>query len=229
MPIVEVKQQTPEWLAMRIGMVTGSRVFEITDRKVPTKVQKDLGQPGDYKKSRADYLTEVVVERLTGRAVEHFVTQAMEEGIENEPLAKAAYEMKTGFEVQDGGFAIHPKLEWFGASPDGLVGDDGLIEIKCPKSTTHLETIASGEIPEEYLPQMMAEMACAERQWVDFVSFDPRMPKSLQLWVKRFHRDEKCIGILEEEVKKFLDEVVFKLAELAEFAAKESDAVPEPF
>ena len=131
--------------------------------------------------------------------------------------------------MQDGGFAIHPKLEWFGASPDGLVGDEGLIEIKCPKSTTHLETIASGEIPEEYLPQMMAEMACAERQWVDFVSFDPRMPKSLQLWVKRFNRDEKCIGLLEQEVEKFLQEVVFKLAELAEFAAKESDAIPEPF
>lgn len=219
MPIVEVQQQTPEWLQMRCGMVTGSRVAEVTGRKVPTKAQKDLKQPGDYYKARADYLMEVCVERLTGRAVEHFVTQAMEEGIENEPLARAAYEIANDVEVQDGGFAIHPKMEWFGASPDGLVGADGLIEIKCPKSTTHLETVASGKIPEEYLPQMMAEMACAERQWVDFVSFDPRMPKSLQLWVKRFHRDEKCIALLEAEVGKFLEEVILKLAELAEYVA----------
>lgn len=203
MPIIEgIEQQTPEWLQMRCGMVTASRVKDI--------VKKPKSGTGDLKK-RADYRTEIISECLTGRAAEHYVTPAMEWGIETEPLARAAYEMRLDTEVADGGFHIHDQITRFGASPDGLIGDDGLLEIKCPTTAVHVEYIIAGVTPEEYQPQMLAEMACTGRQWCDFVSFDPRLPKKLQLFVRRFPRNDERIAAMEEEVLKFLEEVIEKI------------------
>lgn len=213
-------QNTPEWLMHRTGMCTGSRVADVVGRKQPTAAQKKAGEPGDYLKKREDYLTEVLISRLTGRSPETYVSPAMEWGIENEPLARAAYEMHQNVEVDLVGFATHPTIEWFGASPDGLVGTDGCLEIKCPNTSTHLGYIIDGCIPVDYMPQMMAEMACSERQWCDFVSYDPRLPKNLQFFGRRFHRNEEHMAMMESEVRKFLEDVLLKLGALAERVGK---------
>jgi YqaJ-like viral recombinase domain len=214
MIIEDLVQGSPEWLMQRIGMATASRVHDVVKR-----LQRASGarQKGDYAQTHYDYLHELVIERLTGRAQDHGIGNlaAVEWGIENEPLARAAYEMATDTECTPIGFAIHPKIEWFGASPDSLAGDDGLIEIKCLASHNHLDIIMSGEIPDEHLPQMMAEMACSERQWADFVAYDPRYPKHLQLFIKRLHRDDALIAVMEAEVSSFLAEVAAKVAQLA--------------
>lgn len=208
MPVVEgIEQQTPEWLQMRVGMVTASRVADALD----------FLKKGGESAKRRNYRTEIISECLTGRAAEHYVTPAMEWGIENEPVACAAYEMRLDAETDPGGFHIHDQITRFGASPDRLIGEDGLLEIKCPTTAIHIEYIVAGVTPEEYQPQMLAEMACTGRQWCDFVSFDPRLPKKLQLFVRRFPRDNSRIAAMEEEVLKFLEEVIatIKLLEQA--------------
>jgi putative phage-type endonuclease len=197
MPMIEVEQGSDDWLTMRCGMVTGSRVADIV-----TRLKK-----GGYSAARQNYLMEVVVSRLTGLTPDHFVTPAMEWGIANESFARAAYEIEQDVDTSPAGFAMHQKIKWFGASPDRLVGSDGLLEIKCLTSANHLQVLLDGVVPVDYMPQMMAEMACADRQYCDFVSFDPRMPKHLQLFVRRFERDEKLIGVMEQEVELFLTEV----------------------
>jgi putative phage-type endonuclease len=197
MIIEGLEQQTPEWYTMRKGMVTGSRVADIV-----TRLKK-----GGYSAARQTYLMEIACARLTGLMPDHHVSPAMEWGIANEPFARAAFELANDCMVESIGFAIHPKIEYFGASPDGLIGEEGVLEIKCPTSDTHLSYILAGVVPVEYCPQMLAEMACTERQFCDFVSFDPRMPENLQLFMRRFHRDDKLIAMMEEEVQIFLGEV----------------------
>jgi putative phage-type endonuclease len=207
--IVEgIEQQTPEWLQMRTGMVTASRVADVIAKR-----KKGIGEL----ECRAKYRSEIICECLTGRSAEHYVTPAMEWGIENEDLARAAYEMRLDIETEPGGFHIHGEIPRFGASPDGLIGEDGVLEIKCPTTAVHVGYIIAGVTPEEYMPQMLAEMACTGRQWCDFVSFDPRLPKKLQLFVRRFQRDDGRIAEMEEEVLKFLEEVIetIKLLETA--------------
>lgn len=204
-PIIEVEQGSADWVKMRVAMVTGSRVADVM-----AKLKKKEGEAA----VRANYRMELIVENLTGLAVDHYVSPAMEHGIEFEPLARAAYEMATGNEVDPGGFAIHPRIERFGSSPDGRIGTDGLLEIKCPTSDTHLGYLLAGTVPEEYQPQMMAEMACTGRKWVDFVSFDPRMPQHLQLFIRRFEWNDARIGEMEREVEKFLGEVNEMLAKI---------------
>ena len=188
-------QRTPEWFAARLGKVTASRVADVMAR---TKTGESA--------SRKNYLAELVVERLTGRPTEGFTNAAMQWGTDTEPQARAAYEMETGQAVTEVGFVDHPDL-FAGASPDGLVGDDGLIEIKCPNTATHIDTVLSGEIPAKYVTQMQWQMACTGRQWCDFVSFDPRLPGKLQLFVKRCPRDNEAIEKMEAEVATFLKEV----------------------
>jgi putative phage-type endonuclease len=196
MPNVDVIQGTDEWLAMRAGMFTASRAKLLVKTK-----------GGKYSEKRGTYLMEVVMGRLTGLNPETYVSAAMEWGITNEPLARAAYENLRDVVVEPGGFSIHPRIEFWGASPDGLIGDDGLLECKCPNTTTHLEYLLTGVVPDDYRPQMIAQMACTGRQWCDFVSYDPRLPKKLRLFVKRLERDEKAISEMESEVTKFLAEV----------------------
>ena len=201
-----IEQGTPEWFAQRLGKVTASRVADII-AKTKTGVAA----------SRGNYLAQLVAERLTGQAADSFKSGAMQHGTETEPMARMAYETETGQMVTEVAMIQHPKIEMAGASPDGLVGEDGLVEIKCPNTSTHIATLMADKAPSGYMAQMQWQMACTGRAWVDFVSFDPRMPEDMQLFIKRVPRDEKLIDEYEAEVIKFLAEVqetVDKLIEL---------------
>lgn len=216
MTAIDCIQGSPEWLAVRCGRVTGSRVADVM-----AKLKRKDGESA----ARYGYKIEIVVEILTGRAATHFMSDAMLWGVENEPFARAAYELKTDATVDDIGFAIHPDNKRFGASPDGIIGDDGLLECKCPNTSTHLEYIIAGEVPEQYKPQMLAEMACTGRKWVDFVSFDPRLPERLQLFIRRFERDDAMIYAMDLEITQFLsevDEMLGKLGASAEQFSRDS-------
>jgi putative phage-type endonuclease len=204
-----IEQGTPEWKAQRLGKVTASRVADVIAK---TKT--------GYSTSRANYAAELVCERLTGAAAEHYQNVAMAWGTEKEPEAKAAYEFMKNVDVVAAGFVDHPKIPMSGASPDGYIGDVGLIEIKCPISATHIETLLSGKVPDKYVVQMLWQMLCTGRQWCDYVSFDPRLPAHLQLFVKRIHRDEKRMGELEQEVESFLAEVADTIGKLAALTPK---------
>lgn len=199
MLIEGVEQLTPDWLHMRCGLVTASNMW---------KVMKKLKDPKNEAADRSGYKKDVVIETLTGRCADTYVSPAMEWGIETEPLARDAYEVEYDVETLPGGFFLHDRIARLAASPDGLVGDDGLIEIKCPTTAVHLETLVNGTVSEMYLWQMLCQMACSGRQWCDFVSYDPRLPKSLQMFVKRVPRDEALIAALETETLQFLEEVM---------------------
>lgn len=191
-----MEQQSAEWFAARIGRVTASRVADVIAR---TK--------SGYSASRANYLAELVAERLSGTRAEGFTNSAMQWGTDQEPEARLAYEFRTDEEVEEVGFVQHPVIAMSGASPDGLVSDDGLIEIKCPNTATHIETLLTGIIPGKYETQMLWQMACTGRDWCDFASFDPRLPEAMRLYVKRFYRDNERIAELEDEVRTFLFEL----------------------
>lgn len=188
---------------LRAGKVTASRVADVL-----SKVKS--GESAGRKNLKMD----LVAERLTGKPTDSFTNSAMQWGTEQEPFARIAYEAYKGIFVEQIPFVDHPTIEWFGCSPDGLVGEDGLLEIKAPNTTTHIEYLQEGKPPSKYIPQMMAQMACTGRKWCDFASFDPRMPEELQLFVVRLNRDDAYIQEMEAEVKKFLDEVEQVLAQL---------------
>ena len=198
-----IEQGTPEWFAQRLGKVTASRVADII-AKTKTGVAA----------SRGNYLAQLVAERLTGQAADSFKSGAMQHGTETEPMARMAYETETGQMVTEVAMIQHPKIEMAGASPDGLVGEDGLVEIKCPNTSTHIATLMADKAPSGYMAQMQWQMACTGRAWVDFVSFDPRMPEDMQLFIKRVPRDNEMIASLEAEVVKFLGELDELLAKL---------------
>jgi putative phage-type endonuclease len=191
-----IEQGSPEWFAMRLGKVTASRIADVL-AKVKT---------GEAV-TREDYRTELVVQRLTNQPSEPFTNAAMEHGIAYEPIARITYEEKASVFVEQVSFVEHPTIEWFGCSPDGLVGEDGLIEIKCPSSKNHIKYLLNGKPPVKYVPQMQCQMAVTGRKWCDFVSYDPRLPEDLQLFVVRLERDVSFIMSMEEEVDKFLKEV----------------------
>jgi putative phage-type endonuclease len=205
--IIEMEQQTAEWLEMRKGRVTASRVADVM------AVLKKGGESA----ARRNYRNELITEMLTGRSAETYVSEAMMFGTEQEPYARAAYEMHADVMVDPGGFAVHDTIDRFAASPDGRIGDDGLLEIKCPTTMNHVSYLLAGVVPEEYQPQMLAQMACTGRKWCDFVSFDPRLPKHLQLFVRRFERDDERIAEMEQMVKLFLADVDEILSLLKEF------------
>jgi putative phage-type endonuclease len=196
-------QGTDEWFAVRAGKVTASRVADVI---ATTKT--------GYSASRANYEAQLICEILTGKPAESYTNAAMQWGTETEPLARAQYELKTGEMVDQIGFVVHPEIEQAGASPDGLVGAEGLIEIKCPNTATHLDTLLSQEVPSKYVTQMTWQMLCTGRKWCDFVSYDPRLPDNLQLFIKRVNLDEEFGRKLETEVKKFLIEVNSKVEKL---------------
>ena len=197
-----MEQRTDEWFAARIGKVTASRVADVIAK---TK----SGQSA----SRANYAADLVVERLTGQKASSFSNAAMEWGTQTEPQAKAAYAAKTGILVEDVGFIDHPTIAMSGASPDGFA-EDGLIEVKCPNTATHLEYVLAELPPLKYFTQMQWQMACTNRPWCDFVSFDPRLPERLQLLVVRVPRDDDYIKMLEQEVTIFLRELDDKFNKL---------------
>lgn len=197
MKILGFPQGSQEWKQARCGLVTASRIPDVM-AKIKT------GEAA----SRRDYKAQIVAEILTGQPQDDtFQNAAMTWGTETEPLARAAYEIATGRMVDTVGLVMHPDILRGAASPDGLVGLDGLLEIKCPKTATHLLYLTERQIPKDYQLQMLWQMACTERAWCDFVSFDPRMPEHLQLLTLPFKRDETRIDEITQEVDTFLAEV----------------------
>lgn len=209
----EIIQGSPEWFAVRLGKVTASRVAEVVAK---TK--------SGYSTSRANYMAELIAERLTGETAPSFTNAAMQWGTEKEPDARAAYEFRTDSEIEQVAFVIHPQIADSGASPDGLVGADGMAEFKCPNTATHIETLLTGTVPGKYITQMQWQMACTGRKWCDFVSFDPRMPEAMRLFIQRVERDEKAIHQLEKDVSEFLDEMAKKIAQLIALNQKTKEA-----
>jgi len=204
-----MEQQTEEWFNARLGKVTASRVADVIAK---TK--------SGYSTSRDNYMAQLVCERLTNTKSDLFTNSAMQWGTETEPLARAAYEGFRDVLVDEVGFVPHPFIKDAGASPDGLVGDAGMLEIKCPNTSTHIETLLLQNVPSKYYSQMQWQMACADREWCDFASFDPRMPAELQLFVKRVLRDDAYISMLEEEIVWFLEELNVKINKLNELKEK---------
>ena len=191
-----IEQGSPEWFALRAGKVTASRVADILAK---TKTGPSA--------SRQNYLIELALQRTTDIIQESYTNAAMEWGIQTEPQARVAYEVNTNNFVDQVAFIDHPSIEWFGCSPDGLVSDRGLVEIKCPNSTTHWEYFKFNRPPQKYVIQMQAQMAVTGRDWCDFISFDPRMPERSQLLIVRVDRDEAFIAEMEKQIKQFLSEV----------------------
>jgi putative phage-type endonuclease len=199
----EIIQGSDEWKALRLGKVTASRVADVVAK---TK--------SGYSASRANYAAQLIAERLTGTPAESYSNAAMQHGTETEPEARAAYEFYQGVTVQEIAFVPHPKIDQAGCSPDGLVDGDGLVEIKCPNTATHLETLLGQAVPGKYDTQIQFQMACTGRVWCDFVSYDPRMPENMRLFIKRVTRDDKRIAELESEIASFLLELAVKLSQL---------------
>lgn len=196
-------QGSIEWLAARVGKVTASRVADVI---ATTKT--------GYGASRANYMAELIAERLTGQPAERYTNAAMAHGTATEPEARDLYAFMVDAEVEQVGLVEHPTVTDSGASPDGLVGDDGLVEIKCPNTATHIETLLGQTVPAKYVTQMQWQMACTGRQWCDFASYDPRLPESMRIFIQRVERDEEYIAWLETEVTKFLTELDEKVAAL---------------
>jgi putative phage-type endonuclease len=198
-----MEQGTEAWFNIRIGKVTASRVADVLAK---TKT--------GYSTTRDNYMAQLVCERLTGQKSESFTNAAIQHGIETEAYARAAYEARYDVLVDEVGFVSHPTIEMSGASPDGLVGEDGLIEIKCPNTATHIETLLSESVPNKYYTQMQFQIACTGRKYCDFVSFDNRLPTELQMFVKRVPRDDMYIKLIEDEIVKFLAELDTKINQL---------------
>lgn len=203
-------QRTEEWHQARCGKFTGSRFVDVMARN------KKTGEP---LKAYHDLIMDIIVERMTQKPIEGPTGYALQWGTDVEPFAREAYELETGLSVVESGFIVHPLHEFAGCSPDGLVGDDGGLEMKCPKSSAiHLERFIEG-VPAEYVPQIQGCMWVAGRQWWDFVSFDPRMPESHQLLVRRVERDESYINKLAIAVLEAEQLVVERMAEIMKKAA----------
>jgi putative phage-type endonuclease len=198
-----MEQRTPQWFAARLGKATASRIADIVAR---TK--------SGYSTSRANYVAQLVCERLTGVQTEGFASSAMQWGLEKEPEALRLYEFEHDVEVLKVGFLDHPNVGMSGASPDGLVGEAGLIEVKCPITATHIDTLLGQSVPGRYITQIQWQMAVTGRQWCDFVSYDPRLPIDLRLFARRIHRDADLIADLEREVATFLAEVEVTMTRL---------------
>lgn len=198
-----MEQLSPEWFAARCGKVTASRIADVM-----AKTRNGYGA------GRKNYMAELVAERLTGIKAQGFTSAAMMHGIETEPEARANYEFMTNSEVAEVGFVDHPIIEMTGASPDGLVGDDGLVEIKCPNTATHIDTLLGSNIDRKYVLQMHWQMICTQRKWCDFVSFDPRMPVEMQLYIARVELDTELAEEITAEVNKFLAETSVMVNEL---------------
>lgn len=198
-----MEQRTDEWFNARLGKVTASRIADLMAR---TKT--------GWGASRDNYRAQLVTERLTGVPADSFTSAAMQWGTDQEPAARECYEFMTGATVVETGFVPHPAIAMAGASPDGLVEHDGLVEIKCPNTATHIDTLLGKPIADKYLKQMQWQMACTGRDWCDFASFDPRMPVTMQMRIIRVERDAAMIGEIEAAVVAFLAEVDGQVADL---------------
>ena len=209
-----IEQRTPAWFQARCGSLGASSLHEAA-----AKTKTGWGA------SRANLMARIVAERLTGVPQESYVNSAMQHGIDTEPEARSAYCFYHDVDVEEVGIVFHPRIKGTHASPDGLVGESGLIEIKCPNTATHIDTLFSQAVPDKYVLQMLWQMTCTGRAWCDFVSYDPRMPEDLRMFVRRVHRDDKRISELEVLVMTFLSEVSEKIAALTALTApKQAEA-----
>ena len=199
----DIVQGSAEWFQQRCGKATASRISDIVAKT-----------RSGWSASRANYAAQLISERLTGRPADTYSNAAMQWGIDTEPQARQAYQFISDNEVIEVGFIDHPKIKMTGASPDGLIGKDGLVEIKCPNTATHIDTLLAGTVDGKYITQMQWQMACTDRKWCDFVSFDPRMPEAMTLFIVRVDRDDGRIAELSGEVKKFLAEIDETVAKL---------------
>jgi putative phage-type endonuclease len=191
-----IVQGTDEWFAQRLGKVTASKVSDVMAKT-----------RSGYSASRTNYMMQLLCERLTGKREETYTNAAMQRGTDCEPLARSVYEAENGCFVVETGMIVHPHINQFGASPDGLVSDDGLLEIKCPNTATHIDFLRTGKPDNKYQWQMLAQMSCSGRAWCDFVSFDDRLPAQLQYSSVRFMRDDARISEMENEIMIFLSEL----------------------
>lgn len=207
-----IEQGSPEWLMQRCGKVTASRVADIF---AETKSGPSA--------SRKNYLAQLAAERLTLTVEQSFVNDAMRHGTEHEPIARALYEIAKGIAVDQVSFVNHPSIDMAGASPDGLVLDDGLVEFKCPNTATHIEYMLSGDAPKKYQYQMVWQIICTEREWCDFVSYDPRMPEDLQLFIVRYRPTAEFKKEIEDGVKAFIKEVDGLVARLEQIQQLKKD------
>lgn len=199
----EIIQGSDAWKQLRLGRVTASRVADVV-AKTKTGVSA----------MRGNYMAQLICERLTGVVADSYVSAAMANGTETEPEARAAYCFYQGADVQEVAFILHPKIEQAGCSPDGLIGDKGMVEIKSPQPAAHLETLLDQAVPTKYLTQIMWQLACTGRAWCDYVSYNPSFPEHMRLFIKRVERDDARIHELEKEVAGFLLEMAVKLAQL---------------
>jgi hypothetical protein len=201
---------SPELAGARLGNLTASRMADATAR---TKT--------GWGASRANLMAALVCERLTGVPMQGHMNEAMRWGIEHEPEARAAYEWAFDVDVVATGYIPHPTIAHSGATPDGAVGEAGLIELKCPQSATHIDTLLTKSIDTKYIKQMQWQLACSEREWVDFSTFDPRMPEPLRLWTFRVVRDDDMISVLESDARQFLRELDEKVEALRKIGRME--------
>ena len=205
MKVIDFPQGSPEWLAARLGRVTASRISAVIAE----------GKGGAPSATRAAYMGELIAEHLTGQQCNAFQGNVdTERGQETEPAARVAYEVSTRQMVNETGLVLHPRIERAAASPDALVGDDGLLEIKCPRVHIHLDYLLSGVPPKAYVPQMAWQCACTERKWVDFASYCPQMPEDLRLFVVRYTPTAAYIDLLERAVVAFLADMDDKLKQI---------------
>ncbi len=208
----EMEQRTAEWFQARLGKVTASNVYNVlskTAKGLPTSKYED-------------YKTKLMTERLIEEISQSYTTPAMQWGIAYEENALREYEFIYDAEVTRCGFIPHPKMKMAGASPDGLIGEDGLIEVKCPQSTTHLRFFMYDEIKPEYIAQMQFQMACTGRKWCDFISYNPNFvgkSTGLRMKVKRVLRDEKHIEEINKAVEIFLGEIEQEMQKILAKAA----------
>lgn len=200
-----IQQGTEEWMALRLGKLTASKVNDAMMAKSAAGYQ--------------NYRAQIICERLTGRPTETFKSAAMDQGTDTEPQARAMYTMTTGQMVQEVAFVEHPLISMAGASPDGLVGELGLVEIKCPQPTEHIRVMTGGAIKKAYREQMQWQMACTGREWCDFVSFCPDLPDDLALHIVRIEADGEAILEMEDAVRAFLDDVEMMIHRLTGRAA----------
>lgn len=205
----DIEQGTPEWFSMRCGKITASKIADIMAKG------KGSAEPAGIRNYRA----QIVCERLTNTVEESYCNGAMQRGIELEPMARECYEFLKDVTVEQIAFVDHPFIPMSGASPDGLVENNGLVEIKCPNTATHIEYLLGGRPPAQYIPQMMWQMACTGRKWCDFVSYDNRLPEELQLFVARLDRDDVLIATMENAVIEFnksVDAMILKLEAISQ-------------
>lgn len=214
--MTDIVQGSAGWLAVRVGKVTASRIYDVIART----------KGNSFTAARAVYMAELIAERLSGLATEHYVNAAMQWGTDHEAEARIAYEFHCDTPVAPAGFYVHPTISDSGASPDGLIGDDGLVEFKCPKTVTHIETLLGAPIDARYMAQMQWQMACTARDWCDFVSYDPRLPEEMRFYLSRMQRNNEMIADMECNVRAFLAELDDKVVALRKKFPSDQPPVP---